>query len=195
MAAIYPLLGVAHPFDPTARFTTSWLLPPYLLASLRLLLSLYAFATIITILARATAPAARHSFSYFTTLTYWGLAFYFLVAALHTFSYARTGTSWLRRWPRPLQAAHAIFYTTAVTFPFLVSIVFWAVLYRGPWFPVVELAWLNVEIPSCRRFGDGLLRFRAACDRFPNMRSIASLRSLRLSCRGPARRRRCTLSF
>ncbi|KAM0799252.1 hypothetical protein BDR22DRAFT_807714 [Usnea florida] len=149
MIQIYPLLGVLHPFDPTSRFTTSWLLPPYLLASLRLLLALYAFTTIFTIFAwddtHDLAIAARHSFSYFTNLTYWGLAFYFLFAALHTFVYARTGRAWLQGWPRPLQGAHAVFYTTVVTFPFLVTIVFWGVLYRSPWFPIVEEGWSNIS--------------------------------------------------
>lgn len=149
MAKIYPLLGVSHPFDPTSRFTTSWLLPPYLLASLRLLLSLYAFVTIFTIFgwddAHHLATTARQSFSYFTNLTYWGLAFYFLLSALHTFSYARTGKAWLQSWPKPLQAAHAIFYTTVVTFPFLVTLVFWAILYKNPWFSVVEQGWSNIS--------------------------------------------------
>lgn len=151
MSKIYPLLGVptTTPFDPTSRFTTSWLLPPYLLASLRLLFSLYAFITTFAIFgwngAHGFAIASRRSFSFFTNLTYWGLAFYFFFAALHTFSYARTGEPWLRGWPRPLQAAHAVLHTTVVTFPFLVTLVFWAVLYRGPWFSVVEQGWSNVR--------------------------------------------------
>lgn len=149
MAKIYPLLGIPQPFDPTSRFTTSWLLPPFLLASVRLLLSVYAFATIFTVFgwddAHRLAAAARQSFSYFTNLTYWGLAFYLLFGALHTFSYARTGQAWLRSWPRPLQAAHAVFYSTVVTFPFLVTLVFWAILYKDPWFPVVEEGWSNIS--------------------------------------------------
>lgn len=48
------------------------------------------------------------------------------------------------RWPRALQAAHAVFYTTVVTLPFLVTGVFWGVLFRGPWFGVVEVGWANV---------------------------------------------------
>jgi len=77
--------------------------------------------------------------------TYWGLAFYFLFSGLHTLSYARTGVSWLQRWPRALQALHAIFHSTIITLPFLVTIVFWTVLYTNPFFPVRLEAWSNVR--------------------------------------------------
>lgn len=137
------------PSDPSERYTTSWLFPPLLLACTRLLLSLYAFLTIFFIFgwdgSHGHAQASRRSFSYFTDLTFWGLAFYFLVSGLHTFRYARAGQSWLGRWPRPLQVAHAVFYSTVVTFPFLVTIVYWAILYSSPWFPVVFNAWSNVK--------------------------------------------------
>jgi hypothetical protein len=89
--------------------------------------------------------AAGQSFSYFTNLTYWGLAFYFLFASIHTFTYARHGTPTLNRWPRLLQVLHSFFYTTIVTFPFLVTIVYWAVLYPGSWFPYRYDAWTNVS--------------------------------------------------
>jgi hypothetical protein len=148
-------LGVPRPFDPAERYTTSWLLSPRLLACSRLLLSVYAFVTIFYTFgwngSHRREQASRRSFSYFTDLTYWGLAFYFLASALHTMQYARTGQSWLRNWPRALQAAHAVLYTTVVTFPFLVTIVYWAVIYSGPWYPVVFDAWSNVMPRPCLR--------------------------------------------
>ncbi|MCJ1252607.1 hypothetical protein MMC24_000413 [Lignoscripta atroalba] len=156
MPSLYALLGVTQPFDPSSRFTTSWLLPPYVLAFVRLLLSLYAFVTIFFIFgwngSHSNSLASRRSFSYFTVLTYWGLAFYFLVSGLHTFSYARHGTSWLQRWPRPLQAAHGIYYSTVVTYPILVTIVFWVILYSGPWFPVEFDAWHNISQHALNSF-------------------------------------------
>lgn len=149
MSRSYHHLGVDSPFDPTHRYATSWLLPPLVLAIIRALFSLYAFVTIFTIFgyddSHQLSYKARQWFSYFTNLTYCGLAFYSLFSALHTFSYARTGKAWLQRWPRPLQAAHAIFYTTIVTFPFLVTIVYWGVLYKNPWFSDVEEAWTTVR--------------------------------------------------
>ncbi|MCJ1367757.1 hypothetical protein MMC16_006891 [Acarospora aff. strigata] len=143
-------MGVDVPFDPTHRFATSWLLPPWLLFSVRLLISIYAFTTTFFIIGwngtHHRLDASRASFSYFTNLTYWGLAFYFLFAAIHTFSHARTGTPLLSRWPRSLQALHSLFYTTIITFPILVTVVFWAILYSGPWFPVTFNAWTNVRL-------------------------------------------------
>ena len=129
MKPVYDLLGAPRPFDPTERYTSSWLLPPLFLGCLRLLLSTYAFVTIFFTFgwhdSHQDSQDSRQSFSFFTDLTYWGLAVYFLFSALHTLSYARTGRSWLSRWPRPFQAAHAVFYTTVVTLPILVTAVFW----------------------------------------------------------------------
>ncbi|KAK0515419.1 hypothetical protein JMJ35_001453 [Cladonia borealis] len=149
MSKFYARLGVTTPFDPSHTYTTSWLLPPLLLALIRSLFSLYAFCTIFTIFgyydSHGEAIDNRQWFSYFTNLTYVGLAFYFLFSAIHTWSYWRTGKALLQSWPRPLQALHAVFYTTIVTYPFLVTIVYWGVLYKAPWFPVVEDAWSNVS--------------------------------------------------
>lgn len=89
--------------------------------------------------------ASRNSFSYFTHLTYWGLAFYFLASATHTFTYARSGVPLLARFPRPLQALHSAFYTTVVVYPFIVTIVYWARLYSGPWFAETFAGWSNVS--------------------------------------------------
>ncbi|KAL8714845.1 MAG: hypothetical protein Q9220_001358 [cf. Caloplaca sp. 1 TL-2023] len=113
---IAAIFGAPQPFEGARRYTTSWILPPLLLAIIRLLLSIYAFTTLFFILgwdgAHRRHDLDRHSFSYFTNLAYWGLAFYLLFGALHTFSYARTGTPWLQRWPVPLQIAHTVLYTT-----------------------------------------------------------------------------------
>lgn len=82
-------------------------------------------------------------------MTYWGLGFYFLVSAVHTFTYARTGRPLLDRFPRPLQALHALFYTTIVTYPFIVTAVYWGVLYSGHWFARPFDAWSNLSQHAC----------------------------------------------
>lgn len=87
----------------------------------------------------------RTEFSYFTVLTYWGLLFYFLIAAAHTLTYALTTRPLLDRFPRPLQALHSLYYTTVVTYPFLVTIIYWAVLYEGPWYGTTYQAWKEVS--------------------------------------------------
>ncbi|KAH6845319.1 hypothetical protein B0I37DRAFT_379787 [Chaetomium sp. MPI-CAGE-AT-0009] len=138
-------------WDPTHRFETSWLLSPWVLFFCRALISLYAFTTLVFVLAWQCAHdetgcvASQASFSYFTSLTYWGLGFYFLVAAIHTFTYARTGVALLDRFPRPLQALHSAFYTTVVVYPFIVTIVFWVLLFPGTWFDQVFNGWSNVS--------------------------------------------------
>jgi hypothetical protein len=112
-------------FDVTYRFETSWILPPGLLFFLRALFSLYAFTTIFFEYgwngSHDMSQEIGRSFSYFTNLTYWGLTFYMLVSAVHTWSYWRTGTPFLARWPRFLQHAHSVFYSTITIFPWIVT--------------------------------------------------------------------------
>ena len=152
MKSLYPLLGIhSHP-DTAERFSTSWLLPVLPFALLRLSLSLYAFTSIIFIFAWDGAHSrdihARRTFSYFTNLSYWGLAFYFLFSGVHGLTWRFRGRPLLERWPRWLQALHAVFYTTIVTFPILVTVVYWAILYENPFFQAKFDAWANVNRPN-----------------------------------------------
>ena len=114
-----------EPFDPTYRYSTSWLLPPMALAASRGIRSLYCFVTLFFIYgwqgAHRGNETSAHSFSYFTYLTYWGMAFYFLVSAIHSGTYAASGTPLLARFPRWLQTAHGVFFSTIAVFPFLVT--------------------------------------------------------------------------
>jgi hypothetical protein len=142
------LLGVPPSGFPAYTFTTSWILSPLLLSCLRLLCFIYALATILTNWiydgVHRSPQLIGREFSYFTDLTYWGLLFWMLVSGVHTLVYSRKGHSWLDTWPKTLQALHSFFYTTVITFPFLVTIVYWAILYDGPWFPVIFDGWSNV---------------------------------------------------
>lgn len=172
------ILGAAQPFDPTHRYTTSWILPPLFLAIFRTILSLYAFTTTFFILGwegtHGRLLENRLYHSYFTHLTYWGLAFYFLFSSLHTFRYAFTGASWLQRWPVALQVAHAVFYTTIVTFPILVTAVFWAVIYSGVWFADDFGAWTNVRLPHCSELASNGVTDVSTCPQY----GIRSFRNL-----------------
>ncbi|KAI1772639.1 hypothetical protein F4818DRAFT_134427 [Hypoxylon cercidicola] len=142
------------PWDPSHRFETSWVLPPFVLFVLRVIMSLYIFVTLLFNIGYECAHAeqygcedARDNFSYFTVLTYWGLAFYLLFSALHTFTYARSTVPLLDSWPRPLQALHSFYFTTVTTFPFIVTVVYWGLLYQygSEWFPTAYDAWLNIS--------------------------------------------------
>ena len=123
----YKLFHVDQPFDVSNRFQTSYILPPVVLAAIRLVIFLYILTTLIYKLA-ADGDEGRDHLCYFTNLTYWGLAFYFLVAALHGFHYHRTGSAPLQRWPRILQLLHGVLYTTIINYPVLVTIVYWVLL-------------------------------------------------------------------
>lgn len=143
------LFGVDTPHDDKHHFETSWLLPPTLLACLRGLISLYIFTSIFTIWGWYGSHDERYvigqSFSFFTWLTYWGLGFYMLFAAIHTACYARTGRSVLfDRWPRACRVLHSLLYATITTYPFLVTIVFWVIIYSSPWYKVTFTGWQNV---------------------------------------------------
>ncbi|KAK8122423.1 hypothetical protein PG984_011093 [Apiospora sp. TS-2023a] len=145
-------------WDPSHRFETSWLVSPYVLFGCRAIISLYTFTTLFFVLgwncthpgpdSEYTCQASAATFSFFTHLTYWGLAFYFLVSSIHTFTYARWHVALLDKWPRPLQALHAFYYSTITCYPFLVTIVYWGLIYgAGPgWFPTVFGAWSNIAM-------------------------------------------------
>jgi len=111
--------------DYISRLCTSWLLSPRLLFAYRLLVSIYAFVVLFFILGWESthndSAAARQSFSFFTVLTYWGLAFYFAFAAAHTASYAWRGRPWLQRWPTVLKYMHSVYYSTITVYPFVVT--------------------------------------------------------------------------
>ncbi|KXH59699.1 hypothetical protein CSAL01_12817 [Colletotrichum salicis] len=105
-------------WDPSHRFETSWLLSPYLLAACRALISLYIFVVRFFVIG-------------------W--------TSIHTFTYAHTGTPLLDRFPRPLQAMHAFYYSTIVTYPFIVTIVYWAIIYSAPWYAEQFEAFSNIS--------------------------------------------------
>ncbi|KAJ9496729.1 hypothetical protein LTR99_010533 [Exophiala xenobiotica] len=156
------------PFDAKHSFVTSWAMRPTYYGVLRLFLAAYASTTVLYSMswhARHTdvvhlkdikipeytivvgANAIGRSFSYFTYLSYYSQALYFLVSGIHTLTYARTGTSWLHsRYPKGLQLAHRLHYAMVVCFPFLISILFWATMRAGPWFTLTFDAWEQMSV-------------------------------------------------
>lgn len=122
-------------WDPSHRYETSWILPPWLLFAIRLLIGLYILVTRFFIIgwsctheSEGGCTSVVNSFSFFTVLTFWGLGFYFIVAAIHTGTYAFRGRPLLDSFPRILQALHGLYYTTICTMPLLVTVVYWAIL-------------------------------------------------------------------
>ncbi|EOD47320.1 putative alpha beta hydrolase fold-1 protein [Neofusicoccum parvum UCRNP2] len=129
------LFHLSPSFDPTHRFTTSSLLSPLSLGLARALIATYGVTTIIVSLAlrhqsSAAQPSPAQSFSYFSTITWWGITSYHAFAALHTLAYARTGRAPLERWWAGLQVAHSVLWSTIAVFPLLVTVIFWGVQYK-----------------------------------------------------------------
>lgn len=141
-------------FDPEHTFTTSWLLPPLFLACYRALFALFGWTNIFVSFAwdSRNGFSIGRSFSYFTVLTWWGITTYMTIASIHTFVYALKGRSWLERWPRPLQMLHSFFYTTIISYPFLVTIVYWPLIYSGRWYTQEYTAYSNVSLPLSAHF-------------------------------------------
>ncbi|KAF8848637.1 hypothetical protein BDZ45DRAFT_775154 [Acephala macrosclerotiorum] len=138
-------------WDPSHRFETSWLLPPWVLFGCRALISLYAFTVTFFIIGWEASNQEGYSIhdvhkslSFFTILCYWGACCYFAIAAIHTFSYAiNGGTPFLNRLPRPLQALHYLFWSSITAYPFLVTIVYWAILFSS--FNTTFALWSNIS--------------------------------------------------
>jgi hypothetical protein len=163
----YEAWGVAQAgFDLSYTFVRSHFVSPLVLACIRALLCIYSFTTIITCytwLANETATvslkdvnigsytiqqgdaAIGQSFSFFTYLTFWSLGFYFLISSIHTFMYAFCRRTWLHNWPKPLQLAHSLYYSTVTSFPFLVTIVFWGTMNSG-WPAGRFEQWMNLSV-------------------------------------------------
>ena len=165
---LYDAFGLTYAgFDPGRTFVRSDFVPTLPLASLRALISIYCFSTIIVgytwqaynlsylelqdvnipeYLVIANDLAIGRSFSYFTWLCFWSQAFYFLISSIHGVLFARRGHAWLHSClPVPLQLMYSVWYTTVTTFPFLVSAVFWGTM-MGAWPKGTYEKWLNLSV-------------------------------------------------
>lgn len=117
------------PRTPMSAYATSWLLSSTLFAAYNFVATLFIFVTIFVRWGFGSNSIGQ-SFSYFTNLTWWGLGFYHLFTAYHGWQFSRGKGMPLDRWGEGSQALHAIFYTTVITFPFLVTLVYWIILWK-----------------------------------------------------------------
>ncbi|KAH8700685.1 hypothetical protein BGW36DRAFT_134419 [Talaromyces proteolyticus] len=150
MRPLLSLFGADPSLDHQHPFETSWCLPPLVLAGYRAIVAIYIFFCIFFIFGWYAThdedATIGQSFSYFTWLNFWGMGFYFLVASIHTFVYAAIGRSAIfNKLPRAFIGLHSLFYTCVTTFPFLVVIIFWAILYSGSWYTYWFGAWSNIS--------------------------------------------------
>ncbi|KAJ7093418.1 hypothetical protein B0H15DRAFT_947542 [Mycena belliarum] len=140
-------MGVAsNKFDPSYAFVTSPFLPTSAFATLRIIFALYLLSALCVDFAFNVRDGNGESFlSYFTHLSYIGLTAYYIAAAVQTLAYARWGSYPLRSWGKGMQAAHVLLQSMAITFPFLVTVVFWALLASANTFATPSSAWSNIS--------------------------------------------------
>ena len=122
----YTWFRYTAPFDPECRYVTSTLVSPLVLAIMRSVMAGYMI--VVTIVSIVWAGAVSHTislyFSYFTDITYIGLAAYMLFACIHGFDYAKHGATrpyLLQRWPRFFQFCHQLLHATILGYPIIVS--------------------------------------------------------------------------
>ncbi|KAI0373345.1 hypothetical protein BV20DRAFT_938448 [Pilatotrama ljubarskyi] len=148
-AGFYSRMGVGAPFDPNHDLVTSPVFSPLVLAAIRLALGSYALFVLLfhLIWDAVKTHDADSFFSYFTHLSYTGIIAYYFAAGAHTLCYAlKRGQGYpLQRWPRPLQFLHLLLYSTITTYPFVVTVVFWALLSGPSTFATRFDTWINIS--------------------------------------------------
>lgn len=149
----HPLEFLSSPFDPSLAYVSSSvpiLRRPIVLASVRLLLAVYALVTLLVsvIWAGVASHDLDRYFSYFTHLAYIGLCSYYFASGVQTLVYARNSIYLLRTWPfaKTLQFLHVWLHSTVVTFPFVVTITFWILLSSSSTFNSVFNTWNNISV-------------------------------------------------
>ncbi|KAJ3918232.1 hypothetical protein F5877DRAFT_42988 [Lentinula edodes] len=152
----YDSLGAPQPFDTHRAYVTSPWFSSMTLAAIRGMIALYTLATLLVILIwQATIlHDADGYFSYFTELTHIGICSYYWASFTQTLFYAlrqrhsieRTPEYPLQRWPRIFQLLHVMLGTTIISYPILVTIVFWALLASPAVFSTKFGTWSNISI-------------------------------------------------
>ncbi|PSR75352.1 hypothetical protein PHLCEN_2v9215 [Hermanssonia centrifuga] len=146
---LYGLLGVPAPFDTSYTLVTSPILPPLWLAATRLTFAVYGTVFIIFRLAYEGIKYHTDSafFSYFTSLSYIGLFSYFWASGVQTLLFALSGCKRypLQRWYKPLHFLHMLLLSTIITFPIIVTIVFWSLLSSPTTLSTRYSAWTNIS--------------------------------------------------
>ncbi|KAL7283076.1 hypothetical protein PYCCODRAFT_1376810 [Trametes coccinea BRFM310] len=146
---IYARLGVGAPFDPDHKLVTSPFFSPLVLATVRLGLGSYALFVLLfhLIWDAVRTDDADSFFSYFTHLSYTGLVAYYFAAGVQTLCYVLNKEKRypLQRWPRPLQFLHLLLHSTITTYPFVVTVIFWALLSGPTTFDTTFDSWINIS--------------------------------------------------
>ncbi|KAI0797403.1 hypothetical protein BC629DRAFT_1257969, partial [Irpex lacteus] len=145
---VYRTLRVPTSFDSHFTLVTSPIFSPLVLAIIRLTLALYGTVfLIVTLIHQCVVDhTGKRYFSFFTELTYIGLVSYFWASSVQTFFFARSRAVYpLQNWPRPLQFLHLLLHTTIVTYPIIVTAVFWGLIATPETLSSRWSAWVNIS--------------------------------------------------
>ncbi|PVF93865.1 hypothetical protein CPB86DRAFT_818431 [Serendipita vermifera] len=151
--------GLDRPFDSHYRVVTSGIVQPWVLFWIRLVIAVFCFVTEIVYLALYTKrfPFERY-YIYFTQLTFIGITSYFIVATFHTGFFLvslrqlKRGEIQeaprypLQKWGKFLQFLHLYLFSTIITFPVIVTVLYWALLAGSSSFYDTFFSWSNVSL-------------------------------------------------
>ncbi|KAF8901355.1 hypothetical protein CPB84DRAFT_1777647 [Gymnopilus junonius] len=139
-------------FDRQFKLVTSYLFSPTTLAAIRLLVAFYTLFVLVFLLVweGVKDSGVQSFFSYFTNLTYVGICAYFWASGVQTLVYAQNLKSGkkaylLQGWPRAFRYLHVRLLTTVITYPILVTIVYWALLSDPSTLASVYSSWSNIS--------------------------------------------------
>ncbi|KAG8861073.1 COPII subunit [Serendipita sp. 405] len=152
--------GLHQPFDAGYRLVTSGTVKPWVLFLIRLLLAIWSVAAGLAhiILSQAVLDEIpfKQYYVYFTRLTFIGLTSYFCAAAFHSGFFVlslrqlkkgeATRAPWypLQKWGRVLQFLHLALFSTIITYPIIVTVVYWAILASSQSFSSPFYSWSNI---------------------------------------------------
>ncbi|KAF5313866.1 hypothetical protein D9619_013093 [Psilocybe cf. subviscida] len=149
-------------FDPHHTLVSSYLIPPSALGAIRLLIAVYVLAGLIFMLVWGGVKTKDLDsfFSYFTNLGYIGICAYFFASGTQTLAYARNlrilaglGAMEptaeevrypLQKAPRFLRYLYVLLLSTVITFPILVTVVYWTLIASSSSFSSAYITWSNV---------------------------------------------------
>ncbi|KAI3602248.1 hypothetical protein WG66_002437 [Moniliophthora roreri] len=129
------LFGAPSPFDPQHTLVTSPFFSSAVLACIRFSVAVYTLVTLVFLIIWDSVKdqSGGQFFSYFTNLTFTGICAYYWASFVQTAFYTRRRCQGkdgypLQSWAKTLQVLHLMLQTTIVTFPILVTVVFWVLL-------------------------------------------------------------------
>ncbi|KAJ3965068.1 hypothetical protein EV361DRAFT_1021590 [Lentinula raphanica] len=153
---LYESLGASQPFDANRAFVTSPWFSSTILATIRGTIAAYTLVTLLFVLTWQTAVlhVSDGYFPYFTELTQIGICSYYWASFTQTLVYAlrqrrsqkSTPEYPLQRWPRILQLLHIMLESTVVSYPILVTVIFWSLLATSTAFDTKFNAWSDVSL-------------------------------------------------